>query len=393
MGCLGITKFGPVREHFQIAKLSGKGILSFKNGSYHAIARDRGGKIYCWGNNRFGQLGNKKCINEPETAQLIEALENENVDDVCCGDWHSLALTEKGEVFSWGDNKYGQIGHGKDEICVSDPVRLNGFPDRKVISIACGSYHSMALTETGQVYSWGLNKYGQLGIGNTLNKNSPTRIELNYQKYKITKISCGQKHSFILTESGILFTFGKNYLKLVSKHKNLMNPTEFSPGVYQAIASNNNYPFSLAVNGDNEVCEIGRIGSKKLRDYTKACKDGVVITSIEDYFIRILSITFGVKDFQQLNNASQPPINSSLNNEERISENEILRNQSPEHTQNTETLNETKRQFSPMYDGKYKKDFTEVDVLGKGGYGRVFKVKHKFEKITYAIKQIEFTGL
>jgi translation initiation factor 2-alpha kinase 3 len=63
-----------------------------------------------------------------------------------------------------------------------------------------------------------------------------------------------------------------------------------------------------------------------------------------------------------------------------------------ETEQQSEALDETENQFPPMYDGRFKKDFIKIKVLGKGGFGQVFKVEHKFEKTLYAIKRIKFKG-
>ena len=68
---------------------------------------------------------------------------------------HTIVLTNSGEVYSWGWNNWGQIGIGSDENVVSVPQQLNGFNGEKVKAISCGSYHSLALTESGHVFSWG----------------------------------------------------------------------------------------------------------------------------------------------------------------------------------------------------------------------------------------------
>lgn len=87
------------------------------------------------------------------------------VTDIACGTYHSLALTNAGEVFSWGHNNCGQIGNGNTNNQLS-PIRLNFSDDNsddKIITVSCGYYFSMALTESGRVYSWGYNANGELG--------------------------------------------------------------------------------------------------------------------------------------------------------------------------------------------------------------------------------------
>jgi len=68
-------------------------------------------------------------------------------------------MTEEGEVYAWGKNDFGQIGNGSYEDALT-PFRLNGFNEQIVKSISCGAYHSIALAESGHVYSWGNNNSG-----------------------------------------------------------------------------------------------------------------------------------------------------------------------------------------------------------------------------------------
>ncbi len=82
-----------------------KNIIDFKNGWYHVIARTIEGNVYCWGCNVWGVLGNENIdhnnVNKPE---LNEYLSDEQVIDICCGEYHTLVLTNSGEVYAWGEN-------------------------------------------------------------------------------------------------------------------------------------------------------------------------------------------------------------------------------------------------------------------------------------------------
>jgi RCC1 and BTB domain-containing protein len=133
-----------------------KQIIDFKSSSYHEIARTIDDKVYCWGYNSEGVLGNGKKVNEVYKPQLNEYLSNKQIIDICCGESHSLALTSSGEVYAWGWNNWGQIGDRSDYIYHSIPIKVNDFNDEKLIQISCGYYHSMALTESGRVFSWGI---------------------------------------------------------------------------------------------------------------------------------------------------------------------------------------------------------------------------------------------
>jgi hypothetical protein len=92
---------------------------------------------------------------------------------VAAGAMHSLVLTESGEVYAWGDNEFGQLGLG-DMVVRLTPTKVEGLP--KVKAVAAGYDHSLVLTESGEVYAWGWNDYGQLGLGDTEDRLTPTKV-------------------------------------------------------------------------------------------------------------------------------------------------------------------------------------------------------------------------
>jgi alpha-tubulin suppressor-like RCC1 family protein len=143
--------------------------------------------------------------NNPELNELLSDL---NITVIKCGAYHSLALTQSGELYAWGSNAIGQIGCGDNYIKLM-PTKLKALNDIKIKMISCGFHHSMALTEKGCVYSWGDNKCGQLGIGNTKNSNTPKQIEM--KDIIIDKITCGDVHSLLLTNNGVIYAFGNNF--------------------------------------------------------------------------------------------------------------------------------------------------------------------------------------
>jgi alpha-tubulin suppressor-like RCC1 family protein len=121
-------------------------------------------------------------------------------------------LTNCGEVYAWGYNYWGRIGNGCNSN-QSIPIKVKGFNNERVVMISCGCFHSMALTECGHVYSWGYNKFGQLGIGNTVDSNEPkffAVIDENKCNVFIEKISCGEFHSLLLSSDGFIYAFGHN---------------------------------------------------------------------------------------------------------------------------------------------------------------------------------------
>nr|XP_044999450.1 E3 ISG15--protein ligase HERC5 [Jaculus jaculus] len=142
-----------------------------------------------------------------ENARFQSILQEKSIIQIACGDYHSLALSKGGELFAWGQNLDGQLGVGS--TCPSTPVpqtveHLAGVP---LVQISAGEAHSMALSMSGKVYSWGRNGCGQLGLGHTEKQDSPSLIEA-LDNQRIEFLSCGGSHTALLTQDGLLFTFG-----------------------------------------------------------------------------------------------------------------------------------------------------------------------------------------
>lgn len=101
------------------------------------------------------------------------------VADAACGTSHSLAVTSNGELYAWGRNVYGQLGVG-DNTDRSSPTRVG--TDSDWVSVKAGNYHSIAIKENGQIYSWGLNNLNQCGVHTSLitstGLNTPTNSSL-----------------------------------------------------------------------------------------------------------------------------------------------------------------------------------------------------------------------
>jgi alpha-tubulin suppressor-like RCC1 family protein len=106
------------------------------------------------------------CSYFQETQLTLVATQELNICQISCGGSHTLLLNKDGNVFSYGSkNKYGQLGHG-DEVTVEEPTQIKGVKD--IVSMACGDNHSLLISKDGDVYSFGNGQYGQLGIKSVL---------------------------------------------------------------------------------------------------------------------------------------------------------------------------------------------------------------------------------
>uniref|UniRef100_A0A8C8R4S5 HECT and RLD domain containing E3 ubiquitin protein ligase 4 n=1 Tax=Pelusios castaneus TaxID=367368 RepID=A0A8C8R4S5_9SAUR len=165
------------------------------------------GTVYTCGCNDLGQLGHEKSRKRPEH---VGALDAQNIVAVSCGEAHTLALNDKGQVYAWGLATDGQLGLPGTEECIRVPRNIKSLSDIQIIQVACGYCHSLALSKGSEVYSWGQNKYGQLGIGYEFKKQTSPHLIKSLLGIPFAQIAAGGAHSFALTLSGAIFGWGRN---------------------------------------------------------------------------------------------------------------------------------------------------------------------------------------
>ncbi|MFT5822727.1 MAG: alpha-tubulin suppressor-like RCC1 family protein [Crocinitomix sp.] len=170
---------------------------------FHSMALDSNGFIYSWGANYYGELGHFNVDVQP-FADKVEGLQD--IHSIAVGWSHSIALNENGDVFTWGANAatYGAETGRKTEF-YDTIIQLTGLP--KISSIACGSWHSLALDNEGKVWSWGRNMYGMLGNGTTVSEEFPIQM-IGIEKAESIGGGCFQ--SMVVDSSGNIFTCGDN---------------------------------------------------------------------------------------------------------------------------------------------------------------------------------------
>ncbi|XP_041739058.1 RCC1 and BTB domain-containing protein 1 isoform X3 [Coregonus clupeaformis] len=208
--------------------LSGRKVVSLSYGSGpHILLATEEGELFAWGHNGYSQLGNG-TTNQGVAPVLVSAsLLNKRVMEVACGSHHSLALTNTGEVYAWGYNNCGQVGSGSTANQPTPRRVSNCLQNKVVVSITCGQTSSLAVVENGEVYGWGYNGNGQLGLGNNGNQLTPCRL-VGLQGLCVLQIVSGYAHSLALTDEGLLYAWGANtYGQLGTGNKsNQLSPVQ-----------------------------------------------------------------------------------------------------------------------------------------------------------------------
>ena len=167
--------------------------------------------IFGQGNNVNGQLGIGNYISTDLTIR-VNQLKKIKITQIACGVGHVLALTNNNLIYSWGrfykqENKKEKSSTSGD---YSSPQLIESLSNESIIKISAGNNHSMAITELGELYTWGEGIYGQLGHGVNNNEQYPKKVEYFTNKFKIIDCAGGAAHTIALTEEGYIFGWGQN---------------------------------------------------------------------------------------------------------------------------------------------------------------------------------------
>jgi alpha-tubulin suppressor-like RCC1 family protein len=159
-----------------------------------------------------GQLGHGDTTDQLSPKRVIsESLEVERVVQIAAGDCHSLLLTESGQVFTFGSGSEGQLGHG-DKMNYLSPTKINSqtLENQQIIQVAAGQMHTLLLNAEGHVFTFGNGFFGQLGHGKNESVLSPKVLSWEtLSDRRIVQVSAGATHSLLLTQEGEVLTFGQ----------------------------------------------------------------------------------------------------------------------------------------------------------------------------------------
>ncbi|KAG8084611.1 hypothetical protein GUJ93_ZPchr0010g9191 [Zizania palustris] len=188
-------------------------------GVKHAALVTRNGEVFTWGEDSGGRLGHG-TREDSVHPRLVESLAACNVDFVACGEFHTCAVTTTGELYTWGDGTHnvGLLGHGTD-VGHWIPKRISGaLEGLQVAYVSCGTWHTALITSMGQLFTFGDGSFGVLGHGNLSSISCPREVE-SLSGLKTIAVACGVWHTAAIVEvivtqssssvsAGKLFTWG-----------------------------------------------------------------------------------------------------------------------------------------------------------------------------------------
>ena len=251
------------------------------SGAGHSLALTSEGRIYGWGSNQFGKVGDGSNTDRaiPVLVAASGPMSGESVVAISAGENHSLALTSTGQLFAWGRGSSGSLGNGA-LASVNSPsaVSTSSFPvGIDFRSIAAGANTSMAISTGGQLFSWGYNGDGQLGIGlPTLFQPTPLAVSTSGLPINTTfsSISVGFDHTLALSSEGLIYAWGANSegqlgdgTQSLSAVPVPVSTTNFPAGTtFSQIATGRQY--SMALSTEGVIYAWGVNGSGQLGDGT-----------------------------------------------------------------------------------------------------------------------------
>jgi alpha-tubulin suppressor-like RCC1 family protein len=199
-GSAGVTVYEPL----EVTAVSGWREVSV--GAHHVCAAQRDDRLWCWGQDTDGQLGDGTSGGSEDTPQATGGV----ASLVVASSDASYSLDISGNAFAWGENVYGQLGMGGDneaDVLVSTPV-TGGLAFRQ---LSGGMHYACGVTTWGALYCWGRNLYAQLGIGATAGEVPEVRAPMRVgEDSSWVSVSLGANNACALRDDGSVWCWGRN---------------------------------------------------------------------------------------------------------------------------------------------------------------------------------------
>ena len=301
-GQLGICKDKETVKYIYVPqKVDISPIQQISCGGYFNICLSEDGDLFSFGANYFGQLGqgNNEDYNYPHKMDSLP-----DIDFIECGGDHSICKTLNNDIYVWGSNYKGQLGLGNNTHYESKFFKCTHWPD-DIIDIKCGNSHTLVLTSKQEVYSCGSNEYGQ--IGRKLNNQKQNLDDLilsvtfsnSLEKIKdlseIIRIACGNGHSMCIDIYNNLYVFGNNYFgQLGFGHTNNREHIVKHPSLSNIIDLSSRGHHTFVKNSSNEIYAFGKNNYSQLG----------IITNYE-YQLKPIQVFQGNEDIWWYNNVNK----------------------------------------------------------------------------------------
>ena len=217
---------------------------SVSSGGYHTLAITDDGDLYVWGYNTNGQLGlgHKSAIIPTPTKVDIDL----KWKQVSAGRGQSYGITDDGDLYAWGSNGDGELGDGtKTESLV--PKKIGEAKWRYVVA---GSSHGLGIQEDGSLWAWGDNEHGRLGDGTTVGKKTPVKI--NTEGIEFKTLTAFHSSSAGISTDGDLYTWGYNHNYQLGNGTNVnqLIPTKIGSMKWKSVSAGSSHAIGITEGGE-----------------------------------------------------------------------------------------------------------------------------------------------
>lgn len=203
---LGQLGDGTATNHLSPTAIGLADVQAIAAGGSHSLALMRDNTLLSWGANANGQLGDGGSVDRPDPQEILDS--SLNITAISAGWQFSLALRADGRVLSWGANNWGQLGNGSTDN-VDRPEYVHGLDD--IVAISAGFEHALALARDGRVWAWGCNHSGQLGDDSGASRQlTPVRVRVPAPSGRIVALASGGFHNLALEQNGRVWAWGGN---------------------------------------------------------------------------------------------------------------------------------------------------------------------------------------
>ncbi|KAM5556509.1 hypothetical protein ABKV19_024075 [Rosa sericea] len=196
--CIKSSSYGIMNSEEHSFRVPGSYVKGIACGGRHSAVITDAGALLTFGWGLYGQCGQGSTDDEL-TPICVSSLLGIRIESVAAGLWHTVCISADGDVYVFGGNQFGQLGTGADQAetiprLLDAPILENA--NAKIVS--CGARHSCIITEDAKVFAWGWNKYGQLGLGDVIDRNIPAQVIIDGCVPK--NVACGWWHTLLLAE-------------------------------------------------------------------------------------------------------------------------------------------------------------------------------------------------
>ena len=254
-----------------------KNIQSIDCGKYHTLCLDINGFVFTFGSNEYGQLGIGKDLTTLPFTDKPQKVDIPLIISISCGGMFSMCLSENKELYTFGNNEHGELGLGNNHAIFNSPQKLVYSFLKDIAFFECGGGHTLCCTLDNQVYVWGKNIYGELGIPIIFRQNTPILCK-NFPN-NIVDIKCGDMHTLFLTSNQEVYSCGYNYTGqlgrmvpgnyswCIQKIQDLSKIIQIECGLYHSICIDIEY--NLYIFGANGYGQLGLEDKKNIQEPIK----------------------------------------------------------------------------------------------------------------------------